>query len=83
MGMSKFNSSARSGRVDKIVTAQDAVKLIRNGDTVATGGFAGIGFAEEIAIEIEKSFLQSADGGPRDLTLVFAAVQGDIAWHDR
>ena len=34
----------------KVVSAADAVKLIRDGDTVATGGFVGIGFAEEIAV---------------------------------
>ena len=33
----------------KVVSAAEAVRLIRDGDTVATGGFVGIGFAEEIA----------------------------------
>ena len=37
----------------KIVSAEEAVKIIQNGDTVATGGFVGIGFAEEIAIVLE------------------------------
>ena len=36
----------------KIVSAADAVRLIRDGDTVATGGFVGIGFAESIAIAL-------------------------------
>ena len=43
----------------KVVSAADAVKLIRDGDTLATGGFVGIGFAEEIAIAIEQRFLAS------------------------
>ena len=62
-------------RKGKVVTASEAVMLIKEGDTVATGGFVGVGFAEEIAVEIEKSFL--AAGKPRNLTLVYAAGQGD------
>ncbi len=59
----------------KIVSASDAVRLIADGNTVATSGFVGIGFAEEIAIALEARFL--ADGTPRDLTLVYAGGQGD------
>jgi propionate CoA-transferase len=59
----------------KIVTATDAVRLIHSGDTVATSGFVGIGFAEEIAIALAQRFEDSAE--PRDLTLVYAGGQGD------
>ena len=64
---------------DKIVTAAEAVRLIRDGDTVATGGFVGIGFAEAIAIALEERFLlrRQRRRTPRDLTLVYAAGQGD------
>src|SRR3974377_2231876 len=67
----------------KIVSAEDAVRLIRTGDTVATGGFVGIGFAEEIAVALEALYRSTdeqdlkADGKPRNLTLVYAAGQGD------
>ncbi len=67
----------------KVVSARQAVALIRSGDTVATGGFVGIGFAENIAVAIEELFLETrqADpqglGSPRNLTLVYAAGQGD------
>ncbi|MEW6352646.1 MAG: acyl CoA:acetate/3-ketoacid CoA transferase [Thermodesulfobacteriota bacterium] len=62
-------------RKEKIVSADEAVKVIRDRDTVATGGFVGIGFAEEIAVALERLFLQTAR--PRNLTLVYAAGQGD------
>ena len=67
----------------KIVAARDAVRLIRDGDTVATGGFVGIGFAEGVAVALEDLFLAgrvdngSPFGNPRNLTLVYAAGQGD------
>src|SRR4029453_10901876 len=64
----------------KIVTAEEAVRLIRDGDTVATGGFVGIGFAEEIAVALEAQYLSKdvpAREKPRNLPLVYAAGQGD------
>src|SRR5262245_59574727 len=68
------------GSEGKIKTAREAARLIRSGDTVATGGFVGIGFPEAIAVALEARFLDSAADGvaePRDLSLVYAAGQGD------
>jgi len=76
-------ATLRSSDGGKVVSARDAVRLIRDGDTVATGGFVGIGFAENVAVALEQRFVdsQAADihglGSPRNLTLVYAAGQGD------
>ena len=76
------NRAFRALGEGKVVTARDAVRLIQDGDTVATGGFVGIGFAEEVAIALEELYLVQDDellgiGKPRNLTLVYAAGQGD------
>jgi len=60
---------------NKICTAEAAVALIKDNDTIATGGFIGSGFAEEIAIALEERFLKT--GSPRNLTTINAAGQGD------
>ena len=67
----------------KVVSARQAVALIRDGDTVATGGFVGIGFAENIAVALEELFLERQQedphglGSPLNLSLFYAAGQGD------
>jgi propionate CoA-transferase len=60
---------------NKVITADAAAGVVLDGDTLATTGFVGTGFPEELALALERRFL--ATGAPRDLTLVFAAGQGD------
>ena len=60
---------------NKIVSAQDAVAVIRAGDTLATSGFVGIGTPDELLAALAARFVET--GEPRNLTLVFAAGQGD------
>src|SRR5688572_20830300 len=60
---------------NKIVSAEEAIAVVRDGDTIAFSGFVGTGTPDELIITLEKRFLET--GSPRDLTLVFAAAPGD------
>src|SRR5829696_3677615 len=59
----------------KIVSAEEAVAVIRDGDTVCSSGFVGIGTPDELILALERRYLQA--GQPAGLTLVFAAAPGD------
>jgi len=52
-----------------VVSAAEALALVRDGDTVASSGFVGIGFAENLAVALEQRFLATgtarADAGLR------------------
>ncbi len=66
---------AQLRRKGKVVTGEQAAAIIRNGDVVTTGGFVGAGVPEDMLIYIEERFLK--EGHPRNLTVVYAAGQGD------
>jgi propionate CoA-transferase len=68
-------AALRGAGKGKVVSADDAVRLLRDGDMLATGGFVGIGFPENLAVALERRF--AATGTPRELGLVYAAGQGD------
>jgi propionate CoA-transferase len=59
----------------KVVSADEAVAIIRDGDMLANTGFVGDGAPEELLLALERRFVET--GTPRGLSLVFAAGQGD------
>ena len=59
----------------KIVSIDEAMRVIRDGDTVSIDGFIGGLAPEELLIGLERRFLET--GEPKNLTLIFAAGIGD------
>ena len=59
----------------KFVTAEEAVSKIANGSVIATSGFVGAIVPEHVLKALQHAFLEK--GTPRDLTVMFAAGQGD------
>jgi propionate CoA-transferase len=59
----------------KIVSVDEAMRVIRDGDTVSIDGFIGGLAPEELLIGLERRFLET--GEPKNLTLIFAAGIGD------
>ena len=68
-------AALQAKRGGKVVSAREAVGLINDDDMLATGGFVGIGFAENIAVALEERYLE--ESAPRNIGLVYAAGQGD------
>ncbi|MFO7570376.1 MAG: acyl CoA:acetate/3-ketoacid CoA transferase [Smithellaceae bacterium] len=59
----------------KVVSLDEAMRVIRSGDTLSIDGFIGGLAPEELLSGLEKRFL--ATGEPKNLTLLFAAGIGD------
>ena len=58
-----------------VISAREAALLVNDGDTISTGGFLSAGSPETLNKALEQRFLET--GHPRDLTLFFAACQGN------
>lgn len=61
----------------KIISAQEAVALVRDGATVGIGGFGGFAGADEILAAMGARFRES--GSPKGLTLVAGICPGSMA----
>ena len=82
MSIRSIVPTARSDSTGKVVSAREAVRLIRIGNTVAIGGVFCIGLAIEVVHELGAVFAATDEetlgfGKPRDLTLVFCISPGD------
>ena len=60
---------------NKIVSADEAIALVQDGNTLCCNGFVQSGVPEALLEALERRFLQT--GSPRDLTLIAAAGQAD------
>jgi propionate CoA-transferase len=61
--------------MSKVISAEKAATLIKDGCTVGASTVGLAGWAEEIAIAIEKSYLETSH--PCNITLVHACASGD------
>lgn len=60
---------------EKLCTADEAIAKIGDATTVACGGFVGSGHPEALTAALEQRFVKTSS--PRDLTIIYAAGQGD------
>lgn len=58
-----------------VLTPDEAVSLVKDGDVLTTSGFVGCANAESLNKALEERFLRT--GSPRNLTLIYAASQGN------
>lgn len=62
----------------KVVKSDEAVAILRDGDTLCCSGFGSNGVPIELVQALEKRFLET--GAPTNLTLLFGGGPGDGMW---
>lgn len=72
----EFNLPQRTKQ--KVVSASDAVELVRSGDTIAVSGFVAQGSPEAILKALGERFDASEKGKPHSLSLLFGGGPGDF-----
>lgn len=60
---------------DKVISAAEAIALIRDGDVVTTTGFVQSCIPEALHAELERRYVETQH--PKDLTLIMCAGAGD------
>ncbi|MBP1920277.1 acyl CoA:acetate/3-ketoacid CoA transferase [Youngiibacter multivorans] len=60
----------------KVISQEEAVKMVKDNDTIITAAFGMHGFPEEFAMTLEKSFIET--GKPVGITYFNAAASGDF-----
>jgi propionate CoA-transferase len=60
----------------KVITAAQAAELFKDGDFIASSSFGLAGWAEEVALAVEKRFLET--GHPKNLTHMHAGGAGNF-----
>ncbi len=62
---------------NKLVTVEEAVELVRDGDTLCPGGFCSHCVPEALLCGLEQRFLDS--GNPKGLTIFMGVATGDFS----
>ena len=60
----------------KIMTAEEAVRFVEDGNTLSVCGIIGSLVPEKVLAALEKRFLET--GSPQGLTAVFPVAVGDV-----
>ncbi|HBT16973.1 MAG TPA: hypothetical protein DEB05_08475, partial [Firmicutes bacterium] len=64
----------------KIISALEAAKLVRDGDSITTEGFLNSVYPEKLVSTLENLFLET--GHPKDLILCLGGGKGTGGWEN-